>query len=269
VFHHVNGAVINVADFGDGDNVFVAHGGWVGSWELWQQPFELMQKDWRCVSYDHRGSGATWADVSTITPDTLVDDLMGVLDALNIERCVLAGESLGGLTCATAVRRYPERFDGLVLVDASPRARRESMHPLIDGSRRDFPATVQWFVDACVPEKDAEHLKRWGRQILLRADPEAAARILECHCEEATTPDFAGIAVATLVLHGRLDHIIPLELAEEVARLIPHATMRVLDDAGHVPTVTRPHEVVDAINAWWASVRPSPAKGAADGARAH
>lgn len=253
MFLSLNGARINTVDIGAGP-AFVAHGGWVGSWELWQQPFELMHHDWRCVSYDHRGSGATWAEVESITPDALVRDLMGVLDALGIERCVLAGESLGALTCALAVRQHPERFVGLVLVDGSPVARRDAMAPLIDGSRRDYPETVNRFIERCIPEDDAEHLKRWGRQILLRADPEAAARILEVHCEEGVTADLAGIDVATLVLHGSEDRIIPVAVADMMAGALANATLRVIDGAGHVPTMTRPREVVDAITEWWAAV---------------
>jgi hypothetical protein len=53
------------------------------------------------------------------------------------------------------------------------------MAPLVNGSRSDYPATVRGFMDACVPEPDSEHIRRWGRQILLRADPEGAARIFE------------------------------------------------------------------------------------------
>jgi hypothetical protein len=35
---------------------------------------------------------------------------------------------------------------------------------------------------------------------------------------------------------------------------VPVPTLVVLDGAGHVPTITRPHEVVEAIEAWWADV---------------
>lgn len=54
---------------------FVAAGGWVGSWELSQDPFQLMQDRWRCISYDHRGSGASSFPTASLTPDALVDDL--------------------------------------------------------------------------------------------------------------------------------------------------------------------------------------------------
>ena len=240
--------LLNVVEWGSpGNPAFVAHGGWVGNGELWQEPFQAMQARWRCISYDHRGSGSSWASAEQIDPQALVDDLFRVLDHLGVQECVLAGESLGALTCMTAAAQRPERVAGLVLVDGAPRGSGTST--LIDGARSDWPATVQWFVDACVPEPDMEHVRRWGRQILLRADAEAAARILEVH--QDVVPDAAGLTMPTLVIHGEQDAIIPLAAARELAARIPDARLVTLADTGHVPTLTRPALVVSAIEEWW------------------
>lgn len=245
------GHLLNAVRIGDGTDTFVAHGGWVGSWELWQEPFRLMQDRWRCIGYDHRGSGASTAPAEAITPDALVDDLFTVLDTFEVERCVLAGESLGALTCALAVQRDASRFAGLVLVDGAPAANRQGLARLIEGSRSDYPDTVRWFVDACVPEPDCEHIRRWGRQILLRADAEAAAAILEVHADARVAPDFTKITVPTLVIHGEEDAIVPVAAAEMVASTAPDATLVRLPGTGHVPTLTRPADVVAAIDGWW------------------
>ncbi len=141
MFIQIDGHRLNAVSFGSGPVDLVAHGGWVGSWELWQDPFMLMQERWRCVSYDHRGSGASTFPADTITPEALVDDLFGVLDHFSVERCVLAGESLGALTCLQAVLREPQRFAGLMLVDGVPAADGERQRTLVAGSRADFPAT--------------------------------------------------------------------------------------------------------------------------------
>jgi pimeloyl-ACP methyl ester carboxylesterase len=250
VFVSAGGHLLNTVEFGSGPQTFVAHGGWVGSWELWQEPFQLMQSRWRCIGYDHRGAGASTFPPESITPDGLVDDLFTVLDANDVESCVLAGESLGALTCLLAVLRDPARFRGLVLVDGVPAAREETMKPLVDGSRTDYPRTVSAFVDACVPEPDSDHIRRWARQILLRADPEAAARIFEAHYEQGVRADVSQVAVPTLVLHGERDVVVPLAIGEAVAAAIPESELVVLPDAGHVPTMTRPREVVDAIERW-------------------
>ena len=252
VFIDSEGVLLNVVTWGtSGRPAFVAHGGWVGNWELWQEPFRIMQPRWHCVSYDHRGSGATSATAEQISPRSLVTDLIRVLDHLQISRCVLAGESMGALPCMTAAIDYPERVAGLVLVDGTPAAR--GAEALIDGSRTDFRATVTWFVDACVPEPDSEHIRRWGRQILLRADGEAAARILESHAEETVAPAAEKIEAPTLLIHGDQDAIVPLAAAKELAGRIPKSTLVTLPDTGHVPTLTRPNEVVHAIETWWNS----------------
>jgi pimeloyl-ACP methyl ester carboxylesterase len=250
VFVATEGYLLNTVEFGAGPRTFVAHGGWVGNWELWQEPFQLMQSHWRCIAYDHRGAGASTFPPESISPDGLVDDLLTVLDFYEVRSCVLAGESLGALTCLLAALREPARFTGLVLVDGVPAANEDRQRPLVEGSRTDYPSTVAAFIDACVPEPDSEHVRRWGRQILLRADPEAAARILEAHYEQNVSPDLRKVAVPTLVVHGRKDAIVPLAIAEAVARAIPESELLVIPDAGHVPTLTRPSEVVDAIDGW-------------------
>jgi pimeloyl-ACP methyl ester carboxylesterase len=48
-----------VSSFGKGPPTLIAHGGWVGSGELWSQPFEILSRSWRTITYDHRGTGAT------------------------------------------------------------------------------------------------------------------------------------------------------------------------------------------------------------------
>jgi len=250
VFVAAGGFLLNTVEFGIGPLTFVAHGGWVGSWELWQEPFQLMQRRWRCIGYDHRGAGASTFPPGAVSPEGLVDDLFAVLDHYGVAQCVLAGESLGALTCVLAVTRRPDRFRGLVLVDGVLAATRERTGRLVDGSRADYPRTVAAFVDACVPEPDSEHIRRWGRQILLRAEPEAAARILESHYEREVVANPAEVTVPTLVIHGRDDAIVPVAVGEAMAAAIPGAELVVLADTGHVPTLTRPRDVVAAIDRW-------------------
>lgn len=247
------GFLLNAVAFGDPSNpVFLAHGGWVGSWELWQEPFQLMQHDWRCISYDHRGAGVTTASPALVTPQGLVDDVFRVMDFFDIDTCVLAGESLGAITAMSAALQRPDRIHGLVIVDGVTSAGASPPHPMIAGCRTDYGATVQRFVDACVPEPDSEHLRRWGRQILLRADPEAAARMFESYDEHPVTPQAALIEQPTLILHGERDVIVPPAVAHALVDVIAHAELVLIPQAGHVPTITRPQAVVEAIDAWWA-----------------
>lgn len=249
MFLDVNGVRLNVVSFGSGTRTLVATGGWTGSWELWQQPFELLTAaGWRCVAYDHRGSGESPVDPTQITVDTLVDDIVGIMDALGIDACVLAGESTGGAIAQLAVDRYPGRFTGLVLVDSAGMEWNEGRARFAAGARADYSMVVNGFVDACIPEPDSDHLRRWGRHILMRAEPDQAARLMEVWADSTVEFDAARIAVPTLVIHGVDDRIAPIDNSRRIADLIPDVELMTLEGVGHVPTMTRPHVVAEAID---------------------
>jgi len=57
------------------------------------------------------------------------------------------------------------------------------------------------------------------------------------------------ISVPTSVIHGTADAIVPIGIGEWMATAIPDATFVPIEGAGHVPTLTRPREVVDALEA--------------------
>lgn len=228
----------------------VGIGGWIGSWELWVEPFALLSQQWRTIAYDHRGSGATRAPVDSITFDALVDDLFAVLDAFDIAHCVLAAESAGALTAFAAALRDPRRIVGLVIVDGllhngTPPEEDRFLH----GLRHAYAATLDWFVDACVPEPDSAAIKRWGRQIIDRAAPEAAIALYQAAAGIDLRPQLPRLAQPTLIIHGDADALVPVADARWLAHALPNARLALLPGAGHVPTLTRPVTVAQEINA--------------------
>jgi pimeloyl-ACP methyl ester carboxylesterase len=249
MFLDVNGVRLHALAFGDGPRTLVAVGGWTGSWEVWEEPVaQLTGRGWRCVAYDHRGSGESPVDPALISVEAMVDDVTAVLDALGVERCILAGESQGGAIALYAAARNPERFEGLVLSAPARTGRSTGGTAFADACRSDYPAAVDQFVSACFPEPDIDHIKRWAKNILLRAEPEQAARIIEMWRDEAVPDvDPRQIDVPTLILHGRADAIVPIQVSRELVELLPDAELLELEGSGHVPTMTRPTDVVDAI----------------------
>jgi pimeloyl-ACP methyl ester carboxylesterase len=114
--------------------------------------------------------------------------------------------------------------------------------------RSDYLAAVAGFVERCFPEPDSDHIKRWARNILLRAEGEQAARILEMwRDEDVLDVDPRQIAIPTVILHGSADPIVPIDVSRRLAELPPDVELVELAGVGHVPTVTRPDEVVAAI----------------------
>jgi len=68
------------------------------------------------------------------------------------------------------------------------------------------------------------------------------------------TVDLSRVSVPTLVIHGADDAIVPLAIGRAVAAAISNSELVVLPNAGHVPTLTRPAEVVEAIDGWAATL---------------
>jgi pimeloyl-ACP methyl ester carboxylesterase len=249
MFLDYNGVRLHALVYAEGPRTLVSVGGWTGSWEVWEEPVaQLTARGWRCVAYDHRGAGESPVDPDLISVEAMVDDVIGVLDAVGVERCILAGESQGAAIAQYAAARNPRRFDGLVLCSPARTGRSEGGSRFADACRSDYPAAVDQFVSACFPEPHSDHVKRWGTNILLRAEPEQAARIIEMWRDEAV-PDLdpRQIDVPTLILHGTADAVVPIEASRQLAQLVPDAELVEFEGSGHAPTMTRPDEVVDAI----------------------
>ncbi len=253
MFLKLDDAELFVSSFGKGPNNLVAHGGWVGSGELWSQPIEILSRSWRTITYDHRGTGATVNRALAITFEILVRDLFKVLDALSIAECVLAAESSGACIALEAVLRNPSRFKGLVIVDGRYQGGRSvGAARFMEGCRTDFLKTMDFFINACIPEEECVAERRWGKQIVNRSNGPDAIQLLECLEIVDVEHRLSQIALPTLILHGRRDVITPMANAENLAAKIPNSKLVVIEDAGHVPTLTRPAVVAKAIEEFFA-----------------
>lgn len=250
MFRNIHGEMVNTVSFGSGNNVFVGVSGSFGTWEIWQQPFELLSQDFRTIGYDHFGTGETRVPAELVTFENQVRLLEGVLDSFDVERCVLAGDSSMSSVAIEVARRWPDRVTALVLVSAGvDYAPTESIVRFVAGLRSAFDATVDSFVDLCMPEDDSGHLRAWLKDIIARTGGERAAQLVESFYTVNVRPHLSEVNVPTLVIHGALDALptSPLVAAEEIAGAITQGELIVLPDAGHVPTLSRPEAVVEAI----------------------
>jgi pimeloyl-ACP methyl ester carboxylesterase len=247
-------AQLYTVTFGGGPRTLLALGGWVGSWELWSEPFGLLSRSWRTVAFDHRGCGASLAPVNSITLPAMVADLLAVMDALAIDQCVLAAESAGVAVALQAALAAPERFIGLVCVSGVyARLTPPERDPSLAGLHAAYPATLRHFVDLCLSDTDSPALRHWGMQVVGRAEQAAAIRLYESLLGVDLRPVVGRIRQPALVMHGSADAIQPLEESRWLAAHLPSRQLHSLEGAGHVPTVTRPGELVAAIERFFAS----------------
>jgi 3-oxoacyl-(acyl-carrier-protein) synthase/pimeloyl-ACP methyl ester carboxylesterase/NAD(P)-dependent dehydrogenase (short-subunit alcohol dehydrogenase family)/acyl carrier protein len=194
----------------------------------------------RVIAVHAPGVGAT-GDHDDLTLEGIARLHREVLDQLGVEWPVhLAGASFGGLAAAQFVLSYPRHCASLTLLASSHRVGNKpgDVDRLEVVARADFDRVARHLDD------DRDRLEA----LLLRCesmDPRTGLRYLDVF---AAHPDLLGrlgeIAVPALVVHGRLDSVIPLKTAHLLHGAIPRARYEELGQAGHFPWLTS----ADAVN---------------------
>ena len=217
--------------------------------EMWDAQVRALASRYRCVRYDTRGHGRSAVVDGPLAIEDLADDLVGVLDALALDRVHLVGLSLGGMTAQAFAVRYPHRLDSLVLMATSahvppPEAweqrartvRADGMGAIVDTVR------ARWFVEdtiAFAPEQ-----VKPVRDRFLAIDPRGYAAC----CLALSRMDLRGaigaIHTPTLVVAGEDDPATPLDMAQDIEQRIPGAELTVIPEAAHLLAVEQP----DAVN---------------------
>jgi len=222
----------------------------------------------RFVCYDHRGHGRSeWVPVEQCTHDQLVADVEGVRQVLGLGRIRLLGNSWGGYLALMFAARYPEQVAKLIVNGAS--ASYDFM-PLAEANARRLATPEQWAAYRALWDgsiRDDETFRRSFELIrpLYFSDRGAAAKFPPAdpsvpyrvavrnyilHHEFPTydcRAELGRIRCPTLVLAGRQDWISPVELAEEIHRLIPGSELVIFERSGHMPQVEEPEAFVRVV----------------------
>jgi len=205
----------------------------------------------RVISYDARGHGrsATAPDPSAYGYERLARDLLGVLDALDIDRAVLAGASMGAHTIARFALHHPERVAALGLITPAYDPVADTTGPdafaewdalargLREGGVEGFLAAYDFSI---VPGTWRATVETVVRQRLSAHDhPDAVADALEVVPRSRpfeSIEDLSRIEAPALVIASRdeADPGHPLAVSERYARAIPGASL-VVEDPGRSP----------------------------------
>ena len=203
------------------------------------------------------------ADV-TIADMTKDNSIAGMVRrALNEapDRFALAGLSMGGYAALEAMRQAPGRVERLALLDTGARAdtpeqttRRKDLISL--ANRGEFkavsPRLLPLFIhedrlsDTALVAEIAAMADAVGKEAFLRQQQAIMGR-------PDSRPGLGAIECPTVVVCGREDRLTPLELSEEIVSLIPHATLEIVENCGHLSTMERPAEVNAILRAWLAA----------------
>ena len=196
----------------------------------------------------------------------LVDDAIGLLDALGVPCAHVVGMSMGGGIAQRLTLDHQARVASLTLVSTSPAASsadRAELPGVTPSLARHFaapPPDPDWSDRSVVVEYVLEDLRHFAGSV--RSTEEQVRRLVEtvvgrtvdlasswsnhvALAEPASRGRLEDIAVPTLVLHGTEDPLFPLAHGEALAAAIPEARLVPLDGVGHeIPPAQTWDEVV-------------------------
>ena len=114
-FIEVNGTALRYDLAGSGASTLVLIHEMGGTLESWDLVLPMLSAKRRVLRYDTRGAGLSQKVRGTLTIDTMVDDLMALMDALGIAgKVALAGVAVGGAIALHAAVRFPQRVAAVV-----------------------------------------------------------------------------------------------------------------------------------------------------------
>lgn len=170
----------------------------------------------------------------------------------------LAGLSMGGYVAMEIMRQAPERIIRLALFDTSARPdtpeQRERRQGLIRLSRMGkFKGVTPRLLPQLI------HPDRLEDQNVTGTIQAMGVRIGQAGFERQQTailgridsrPHLPAISCPTLVAVGQQDQLTPLEIAHEIAGLIPHAKLTTIAHCGHLPPLEQPEQTTKLLQTW-------------------
>ena len=251
-----------------GNPVILLHGlgGFIENWDL---NITSLAQDRQVYALDLAGFGLSDKPEVEYTIPYLTTFVHKFMQALNIERATLVGESMGGIISLWFAQQYPDQVEKLVLEASGGLGKEVSIYLRI----MTLPILGEYFVRPS--RKGSEDLQKeifydrdlitdeWIEEDYQMSNQPGAQRCLLSALRsmgniwgfkrEIYMPileNLDKIEVPTLIIWGKQDQIIPVAHARVAAQRLPDARLHILDGCGHVPNIERAEEFNQLVTAF-------------------
>ena len=256
------GLMTNYHDYGDGAPVVLLHGSGPGvsAWANWRLTIPAMADQFRVIAPDIAGYGWTDLDADAgYTMDYWVRHLEKFLDALGLEKVSFVGNSFGGVLATSFAVKNPHRVDRLVLMGANclsyslPEALDHvwGYDPSIDNMRK----LLNWFVhnkslisEEVVEARHALTTRSAYADAYKAMFPAPRQKILDSWAIDES--DLSALDVKVLILHGREDAFVPIDVSYRLFNLIPKSQLHLFGHCGHWVQGEKPEEFNELIKSF-------------------
>lgn len=238
----INGVELFHDEQGAGPPILFHHG-YTGSHDGWEQIVPRLADRYRCIVMDARGAGDSERPADGYTIAQYAADVIGMADALGLERFTFVGHSMGGGIGMWLGLEHADRLDRLVLVAPIPADGTQGDPKLHDAAADQRAAgdvegmLAQRRAMAARPEQFDEARARRGVEHALSVSDGHFHDSWTAMREFSVGDRLGSLTTPTLMIAGAADGLLAANL-KDVQRL-PNATLHVFSRVGHgVPTDT-------------------------------
>jgi len=212
---------------------------------MWRAQAEHFSTRHRVITPDILGFGGSQPP-RPWTMAQMGDESLLLLDHLRIDKCTLAGLSMGGYISLPLALGHPDRIERLVLAHTRARAdlepERAARNAMIEELRKDGVAGLP---DKMLPRllgtAASDEVKGTVRDAILRTAAEADIHaVTAMRDRNDQTARLGGVKSATLVIAGSGDAIMKVEDSQAMAEAIPRARLVVIPNTGHLSNLEDP-----------------------------
>ncbi len=244
-FETVAGLPIAYRRQGQGEAVVLLHG--AGFTRMWIPLYQMMAEKTDFIAPEQPGFGETPMPKWFRTFDDLTQLYDQLFDQLGLDRIHLIGFSMGAWAAAEFASFYPRRLKSLALI--TPVGLRLPDNPGVDI----FQLPPQELFDRLFQDKsvmmeflpDAEDFEEG---IHLYAEFTAAARLMWApRYNLALERRLQRLQCPTLVVGAEEDRLVPNEMSDRYAEVLPNSRLVRIPGTGHEPCLERPRLLADAL----------------------
>jgi 2-hydroxy-6-oxo-octa-2,4-dienoate hydrolase len=242
----------NYHEVGQGKPLFLLHGSGPGvsGWGNWKGVMNELGERFRVIVPDIAGFGFTeFKQDSKYDIKLWVRHLVGIMDALGIEKASFVGNSFGGALAIGLALFDKARVDRIVLLgtpagefEQTPGLRSgatyEPSMAAMEAAMRLFPYDQSIITPEMIRSRYEASARPGAQDALKRLVPQPnpdGPTIVKGFPAAAV----AGIEAPTLVLHGREDRVVPVQCGQLLAQHIPNADLHLFAKCGHWVQVER------------------------------
>lgn len=244
-----------VESMGSGPNLVMLHG-WGLHGGLFRPVVETLAKSFRLHLVDLPGHGRS----QNISDEYTLSNIARAVNQSVPQGSIWLGWSLGGRVALQGAADG-HAIDKLILVGSSPCFVQKDDWPyampetelvqFAESLKNDYKQTLLRFlaVQSRGSEKGREELREMRSELFKHGEPDedALAGGLEILRSADLRTLLPSVQQETLLLHGSRDTLAPLAAAQFTAQELPHATLQVIEGAGHAPFISHPEKFVLAL----------------------